>query len=89
MNEGELILMNHPNPFSDITIIEVQGFDDFQNSHLLVENTTGQIIQSFEINQKDSKFELNGTKLVSGIYYYSIINKNQTRVKTNIMSVIK
>ncbi|MBK7854417.1 MAG: hypothetical protein IPJ79_05475 [Bacteroidetes bacterium] len=63
--------------FSTGTVIEIKNLDNFESSILVVENVLGEQLKSFDINAKDSKFELSAANLTPGIYYYRLSQKKK------------
>jgi len=86
-DELTFTMRNYPNPFSNSTIIEISSYIDFESSKLIITNVLGEIIKSCEINAENTKFEIIDSRLVPGIYYYFIINKDGKKVLTKSMVV--
>lgn len=63
-----------PNPFQMKTEIKVKMPLGYQSVKLKLFNTTGILLQQFDINHINDTIILNGDGLANGLYYYSLVN---------------
>jgi hypothetical protein len=87
LNRPEIFLTNYPNPFGDKTIIDYQIWQPFSNAALVITNTFGQVVHEQKLYKPIDKVSINGNDFASGLYYYSIVVDNATKV-TKMMSVM-
>ncbi len=86
--EKELsINTNTPNPFKEITTIEIDAEQAGQYD-FTVYNLVGERIEmkSIQLNSGENKFEYNGSQLSNGVYVYTISNEKGTVSKKMIVS---
>jgi len=87
ISRAEIFLTNYPNPFNDKTIIDYQIWQPFSNASLIVTNTLGQVVYDQKLIKPIDKVSLDGNLFSNGLYYYSIVIDNSTKL-TKMMSVM-
>ncbi|MDP3929893.1 MAG: T9SS type A sorting domain-containing protein [Bacteroidota bacterium] len=87
INRPEVFLTNYPNPFSDQTIIDYQIWQSYSNATLVITNTLGQVVFEQKLIKPINKVSIDGNLFGTGLYYYSIIVDQSTKL-TKMMSVM-
>ncbi len=87
MNPPEVFLTNYPNPFGDQTIIDYQIWQSYSNATLVITNTLGQVVFEQNLTKPINKVSVDGNLFETGLYYYSIIVDQSTKL-TRMMSAM-
>ncbi|MEM9918852.1 MAG: tail fiber domain-containing protein [Bacteroidota bacterium] len=64
---------NRPNPFGKNTTIDYKLPNDFNNASIRIIDAAGKEIRNYSINDASGQLQVDGSKLTSGIYYYSLV----------------
>ena len=64
----------YPNPFTDVTTIEISGYEDIEPITFTLYDMMGRQVEV--IQHSTTQFQLERNQLSSGIYYYSIQNSS-------------
>lgn len=86
LNESS-VSQNYPNPFNGTTTITV-NLEKSANLSMVVTNMVGQQVQSFNRGQVSTGtyyFEVNGTNLPKGVYFYTVKADDSTITKKMIV----
>jgi hypothetical protein len=87
VNERSLDLQNSPNPFSTKTSIKFNVRDESTMS-IKVRDVLGKTVytDSFKTKFGENKYEFDGSKLPTGLYFYTISYKNYSETKRMIIA---
>ncbi len=78
LNETSSILsQNSPNPFSQTTLIRYNIPQKYTNSSLVILDMTGKMLMKYDNLNAQGQIIINAGKLLSGIYLYSLYNRNE------------
>ena len=81
------VSQNYPNPFSETTTITV-NLENAANLSMVVTNMLGQEVQNFERGSVQAGtyfFEVNGTNLEKGVYFYTVKADNSSVTKKMVV----
>ena len=81
------LLQNYPNPFNSNTILQFQVRKK-DNYTIRIFDILGRLIQEFNYNNLipgNYKIRFDGSKLSSGIYYYRLLNSNNSTTKSMVL----
>ena len=80
---------NYPNPFNPMTKINYElGITNYELAEIVVYNAMGQMVWSSQLSQLTSSISFDGSKLNSGVYYYSLVVDGK-KMDTKSMILIK
>jgi hypothetical protein len=85
-NEGIVLTVNVPNPFSQYSAINYSIPEDVFTAEIKVTNTLGQTVKSFPIRKNKGSVVMDAGSLQDGIYFYSLL-VNGTVVKSRNMVI--
>jgi len=72
------LMQNHPNPFSENTVIEFYLADDVKDARIYIYNMNGTQLKNIELYQKgDGNITINAGELQAGMYMYSLVTDGQ------------
>lgn len=72
------LFQNHPNPFTEETIISYYLSEDTRSATLFVYDMTGKQLKNFKLSQKSSgEIVISGGELDAGLYMYSLVADGQ------------
>jgi len=75
INNSTSISTNFPNPFSLITTISYTILKDTNDAKIIIYNTNGSTIKTYNLKERGSKGSLtiNKQEMKSGVYFYTLI----------------
>jgi hypothetical protein len=73
LKENQTFLL-YPNPVKETLYIDIEGLKT-----IIIRNSIGEIVKSFQTQSKDISF----SELLPGIYFISVIDEENNRVKTS------
>ena len=85
--EIPIALTNYPNPFGSSTIIDYEIWQAYSNAELRITNILGQQVFIQKLNKPVDKIQIDGSALLDGLYYYSIIIEGSVK-QTKTMAVM-
>jgi hypothetical protein len=64
---------NHPNPFSQETVIDYYLAQYTTNAQIIIFDMTGKLIKSYPAQQGEQSLYINSIDFIPGMYYYSLV----------------
>jgi hypothetical protein len=74
---GQKLLRNYPNPFSTLTVVEVQAAEDLIDPQLVINDIAGRTISIFKLHSGLNEVTLQAYGLKAGVYFYSLVSMNR------------
>ncbi|MCI5055077.1 MAG: T9SS type A sorting domain-containing protein [Flavobacteriales bacterium] len=87
-SDNSAYLNSYPNPTNDFTILEYELPKGVNQATLKISNSTGQIIEEFQVDQNFNSLELNTGSWDSGTYFYHL-EYGEQRSETKKILVVR